>query len=95
MPKRKFGEKKDPFDALEEEWKDAIARMEESGIRDRIATTALDQATLMGAKDTDIDFQKARETAKEAGAVYRDGTKINKLKIAFAKRVLEDRGKQT
>lgn len=94
MPK-KFAEKKDPFDALDEEFKDAIVRMDEPGIRDRIATTALDQVTLMGAKDDDIDFQKAKETAKEAGAVYRDGTKINKLKIAFAKRVLEDRGKQT
>ena len=88
----KTNAKKDPFDDLPDEFKDAVAAMNRTAIRERIAQVALDQQSLLEAKEKDTDFLKAREQAKEAGAVYREGTKMNKLKIAFAKRCLDDKG---
>lgn len=91
MPKKNMGPK-DPFDALSQEYRDTIAAMSREDIRGRIAQVAIDQAELMDAKTKDLDFQNAKEQAKEAGAVYREGTKMNKLKIEYAKRVLDDKG---
>lgn len=91
MPRKKST--KDPFEIIGREYIDAVTAMDEKQIRDRIASVSLDQVALMEARDQDLDLQKAVEQAREAGATYREGTKINKLKIAFAKRVLEDRGK--
>lgn len=92
MPRKKGAGPKDPFEALPDEFRDAIANLSREDIRSRIAQVALDQAELMEAKVKDVDFESAREAAKEAGAVYREGTKMNKLKIEFAKRVLDDKG---
>lgn len=85
--------KKDKFDDLDSEFKDSVASMDEVAIRSMISTTALDQATLMKAKDDDEDLAEKKALALDAGAVYREGTKHNKLKILFGKRILEDRGK--
>jgi hypothetical protein len=95
MPRPKKTGEKDPFQDLDEDFRNSIQAMDETDVRRRISDVALDQANLMSAKDEDVDLQKAKEVAKEAGAVYRDGTKANKLKISFCKRVLEDRGKPT
>jgi len=87
--------KKDPFDILDEDEKSAIAGMNETQIRDRIAKVSLDQAALMELKEQDQDLKEKKEAAKEAGAIYREGTKRNKTLIAFARRVLGDKGKET
>jgi hypothetical protein len=84
--------KKDKWEDLDEEFKDAVAAMSKDDIRNRIATIAMAQVELMKAKEDDEDLFKCREAAKEAGAIYRDGTKMNKLRIAFAKQVLDDKG---
>jgi DNA polymerase III delta prime subunit len=94
-PRKNFGEKKDPFEELDEDFKNSIQAMDEADIRRRISDVALADAALRIAKDDDMDLQKAKEVAKEAGAIYREGAKANKLKISFCKRVLEDRGKAT
>jgi hypothetical protein len=80
------------FDALDQEFKDSIAAMSRKDIRERVATIALDQATLMGEKENDQDFLRARERSRDAGAIYREGTKLNKLRIEYAKQVLGDKG---
>lgn len=87
--------KKDPFEDLSEDFRSSIEAMDEKDIRARIAQVALDQEALMVAKKADLDLEKAKEVAKEAGAIYRDGTKMNKLKISYARQVLSDRGKPT
>ncbi len=84
--------KKDPFADLEEEFKEVINTLDTTDIRDRITTIALNQADLMSAKVEDQALKEAKEVAKEAGAVYRDGTKMNKLRISYAKQVLDGRG---
>lgn len=84
--------KRDKFSALPEEYKDAVAAMNVAEIRDRIAQVALDQLDLMNAKEEDQDLQEKQEAFKVASEGYREGMKQNKLKIEFAKRVLEDKG---
>lgn len=93
MPRRKLNKTKDPFEALSDEYKSTIEALSVEEIRSRIATISLEQVELMEARDADEDLKKAKEEAREAGAPYREGTQMNKLKIAFAKRILEDRGK--
>lgn len=88
----KLKAKKDKFDDLSPEFRDSVAAMNRKDIRERIAQIALDNQALLEEKEKDTDFQKAREQAKEAGAIYREGIKINKLKIAYAKRCLDDKG---
>jgi len=91
--KKMARQKKDPFADLDENFKEDILAMNEEEIRDRIATTALAQADLMAAKSEDQALKEKQEEYKEAGAVYREGTKMNKLRISYARQVLEDRGK--
>ncbi len=85
--------KKDKFLVLNEDFRDGVNGMTEAEIRDSIARIALDQAALMEAKDLDQDLADKKELAKEAGAVYREGTKANKLKVEFLRRKLGELGK--
>jgi uncharacterized membrane protein YdfJ with MMPL/SSD domain len=87
--------KKDEFQDLDSDFQDNCAAMDEGQLRNLIAKVALDQATLIEHKENDEDLAQKKEAAKDAGAVYRDGTKMNKLRIKFARRVLGDKGKDT
>lgn len=87
--------KKDPFEDLDEDFKNAVASMSEQEIRQKISSVALNQVALLEAKDNDQDYQQKKEDASIAGEVYRDGTKMNKIRISFCKRVLSDKGKDT
>lgn len=84
---------KDPFESLDEQYKDMITSMGEQEIRNQITITALNQSELMEAKTKDQHLTEAKEVAKEAGAIYREGTKMNKLRIEYARQVLEGMGK--
>lgn len=84
--------KKDKFSALEGDFKDQVAGMATDAIVDLIAKVAMDAEALIAAKEEDEDLKDKKEIAKDAEAVYRDGAKQCRLKIQFAKRVLEDRG---
>lgn len=85
--------KKNPFDALEQEWKDRLNVMDEVTIRKEISKVALDQVALMQAKKEDEDLKAKQEAYKIASEVYREGTKTNKLKVEYAKSVLDSQGK--
>jgi len=84
--------KKDPFEALDTDFKDAIASSNVADIRNRIAKIAMDQVELMKAKSEDEDLRAKVEEVKIASEQYREGTKLNKLRIMYAKQVLEDKG---
>lgn len=86
--------KKDQFADLPEEFREAVAGMDELGIRDTITKISLQQAALMEAKDADADLAAKKEEAKTAGAIYREGTKANKSKVAWCRQVLTDKGKK-
>lgn len=87
------GTKKDPFEALPEEFKDSVLQGSEDSIREKLADVALAQQELLEAQENDTDYQSAKETAQAAGEVYRDGKKSNSLKIKYMRQVLQSRGK--
>ena len=91
--KIKFKPKKDKFDDIPKEFRENLEAASDEEIRSKIAKVAMDQEELMKAKEADQDFEEAKNRAKEAGAVYREGSKANKLKLAFAYSILEARGK--
>lgn len=83
---------KDPFVDVPEEFKDAVAGMNVVEIKQRIAQVALDQVGLMRAKKEDGDLLEKREAYKEAGAGYREGTKLNRVKIEYCKQMIDNKG---
>ena len=85
--------KKDKFADLPEEFKNSVAAMDEAGIRSELAKITLAQAANLQAKEQDQDLAEKKEAAKEAGAQYREATKMNKTKVNWCKQVLEDKGK--
>jgi hypothetical protein len=84
--------KKGKWDDLGDEFKDAAMGMDVKDLRDKIATVSMAQEELNLAKADDMDLKAAQEVAKEAGAIYRDGTKANKLKISFLKQLIDSKG---
>jgi hypothetical protein len=93
MPRQKKPKAdKDPFANLDEDFKDAILQGTEESVRSAASKVALDQEELMAAKENDQDLKEAMAAASVAGSVYRDGTKMNKLRIKFIRSVLKSRG---
>lgn len=91
MPRKPAGPK-DPFADLDQDFKDAVNAQTRDDIKKTICQATLDQLELMEAQKQDEDYQSLKEQFREAGAVYRDGTKTNALKIKYAKSVLEGKG---
>lgn len=91
MP-RKQSAPKDPFADVPEEFRDAIDRMDRDDIKKMIAQVVIGQLELMEAQKADADYQSLKEQFREAGAVYREGTKANGLKIQYARQALEGKG---
>lgn len=84
--------KKGKFDDLPSDFKDAVAQSSPEEINKRIAEIAKASEELAKAQDDDQDYQEKKEALKEAGAVYREGKKANRLKIQYAIQVLGDKG---
>ena len=95
MAKGKSYKKKDVFADLDSDFKDKISGMDEAGIRNIIATVALNEEANTNNKKNDQDLKDKKDTAKFAEEGYKKASKMNKLRIKFAKRVLEDKGKPT
>lgn len=90
MPRPK--KTRDPFEDVPEEFKSTIEGLSRDEIKLRIAMVTIDQIELMEAQAADDDYQRLKAEFKEAGAVYREGTKANKAKIAYARSVLDAKG---
>lgn len=95
MGRKRSFKKKDKFDALDSDFKDAAASMKEPELRAQISKIALADESLRQEKENDLDLRDKGEIYRTAGAIYREGAKMNRLRIAFIKRVLEDQGKDT
>jgi hypothetical protein len=83
---------KDPFVLVPEEFKDAVEGMDVVEIKQRIAQVSIDQVELMNAKKQDQDLEEKKELYKEAGLVYREGSKLNRVKIEFCKAMIDSKG---
>lgn len=92
MAKGKGKGKKDPFEDLDKEFKDAVNGMNRDEARARAGKIALDQADFDAAEKEDQDLKDKREIAAHAGAVYTDAKKFNKLRIRYLRKRLADIG---
>ena len=93
MPKMPNKKKTDPFEAIPEEWRDAIAEMDPEEINLRIAEVAKAEQENLKAKTEDVDLANLKEQVADANAPYKEASNMNKLKIRFAMQVLGDKGK--
>lgn len=91
MP-RKISGPKDPFADLDQDFKDSIDAMTRDDIKNAICGVTLAQLELDEMQKADTDYQNLKEQYREAGAIYREGAKANKLKIKYAKQILEGKG---
>lgn len=87
--------KKDKFDDLDKDFKEEAEKLDEGQLRTKISEIALNQEALMEAKEQDQDLAQKKEQAKEAGAVYREGSKANKLRVRYLRQMLDAKGKAT
>lgn len=95
MARFKVKKVKDPFDAIDSDWKDAVAAMSAGEVNLRIAEVAKGEQENQRLRDEDVDLATLKEQVKEAGAQYSEASKVNKLKIRYAMRVLGDKGGDT
>lgn len=84
---------RDPWAALPSEFRDAVMQGSEEELHKKLVETTLAQQALLDAKQKDEDYQRAKTAFGVAGAVYREGTKVNGLKVKFIKQTLEGRGR--
>ena len=90
-PKGSFS-KKDKFEALLPEFKDAIQQSSTEEIRKKISDVAILDCTMKATLKEDPEVQGARETLKNLMEPYREDLKSYKLQIEFMKRTLDDKG---
>ena len=83
---------KDVFDNLTTEFKDAVAQSSPTEIKQRVASLVLEHAALMEAQKEDQHYQEAKSAFATASKVYSDSKKATKIKLAYCRQVLEDKG---
>jgi len=84
--------KKDKFDALDEDFKTEIEALNKNEIDKRIAEWAKLVETTTEQMKLDDDLTAKREAARLASAPYWEDIRMARLRIAFAMRILMDRG---
>lgn len=93
MPKGKFPRtKKNPFDALPEDFKDAVTSASLDQLKVKLSeVTKSDEQNISAAK-ADQDLQEKKEALKNAAEGYREVAKTNKLKKKFIIQSMSDSG---
>lgn len=84
--------KKDKFEDLDEEFRGFVDGSTPEQIKQRLAEVVLEHQRLVEARKNDQDLQDKKWAYDEADAIYRDGKKMNKLRIEYARMVLVNRG---
>lgn len=90
-PKQMKKEKKDKFADLDEEFKSNVESMDDDALRQEIAKNAIQEMQNQQMKKDDIHLAEMKAQFDEAGEVYKEATKGNKLRMAFANSILEAR----
>ncbi len=84
--------KKDQFDALPSEFKDAMAAAQNEELQNKLAGVLKDEERNKAAAACDGDLKEKRSQAQLAGRGYREQTKLNNLKGKYIIRIQADRG---
>ena len=87
-----FKKAKNPFNKLEEEFKELVASATSDELRNLIATTTKNEEQNLAAMKADVDLKNLRGQVTNAAAVYKEGTKRNRQKLKFIIQVMSDRG---
>lgn len=85
-------EKKDPFEALDKEFKDAVESESLEQLAKRFSDVAKSEEANQAAKKADEDLLRAQEQVANAQLGYTEVTKANKLKKKYIIRYLADKG---
>jgi len=88
---------KNPFDALSQDWRDAMDALgnDEKALRDQIAKVSLDNAALREAQKEDQDLAEKKAKVASAMESYTPHYKAHKLMVAYLRNRLGDIGKDT
>lgn len=84
--------KKDKFDALESEFKDAVMQSSSDEIKKRVSEIALLQSATQAFLKVDPDVLQAKATLKGLTESSRETIKLCKLRIEFCQKTLTDKG---
>ncbi len=88
----KFKKEKDPFAALSNDFKDAVASMGQDELKTRFVETTKAELENQAAAKADQDLSRAKEQARVAAQPYSEQTKLNRLKTRFLVRAMADHG---
>jgi hypothetical protein len=86
-------EEKDPWDLLDKNEKTAFEHSSDEELNKRIADVAKNDAALTEVMKQDLELARAKQAVKTAMEPYRTGHKANRQRIAYARFLLESRGK--
>lgn len=92
MARKKMFKKKDKFDDLASEFKDAVQQSSTDEIRARISRVAILDMAEKALFKADPAVAKARAALKDLTDPYRDNIKEYGLQLQFMKKTLEDKG---
>lgn len=92
MGRKKGFTKKDKFDSLDSDFKEAVAQSSTDEIRRRVSEIAILEVTEKQILKQDPAVLEAKEKLKNVMEPYRESLKAYRLKIEWCKRVLDDKG---
>lgn len=83
---------KDEFTDLPEEFKAKALAQDETGLRQLISQSAMNELALREAKKEDRQLNECIAAKDSAEEQYKEGAKQNKLQIKYCRRLLSDKG---
>ena len=84
---------KNEFQDLAPEFKEIVEGMSDDEIKFQMAKVSVDEHENRANKKNDQDLEEKKAVYSQAGAIYKEATKANKLKISYCYHILESRGK--
>lgn len=92
MGRKKSFKKKDKFEDLPDDFKEAVLQSSTDEIRKRVSEVAILDCEMRAQLKSDPDVQQAKDALKDLMEPYREDLKSYRLRIEFCKRVLDDKG---
>lgn len=85
--------KKMPFEDLDQDYKDNVAAMTDEEVRQELSKIGINEHENKENKKLDQDLESKKVVYNEAGEIYREASKANKLRTAYCYDMLAARGK--
>lgn len=82
-----------PFEELDQDFKESVDSMSDEDVRKKLSEVAIHEHQNLEAKKQDQDLAQKKVLAQEAGEIYKEATKFNRLRTRYCYQILEQRGK--